>query len=61
MTPTIGELVYKARDCLARARIILDACVGEEVGVGRSVPLDRASAAINRAAQLVEQVYALLA
>lgn len=32
MTPDIGELLDKARDCLARARIILDAGVGEDAG-----------------------------
>ena len=126
MTPEIGELLDKARDCLARARIILAAGVGEdagrnaylagfpaaqavirartgrtakthrgvnrmlwqlarhepqlddlalflsqaynlkdladyELGPGASVPLDRASAAIDRAAQLVEQITAMLA
>ena len=32
MTPEIGELLDKARDCLARARIILAAGVGEDAG-----------------------------
>ena len=32
MTPGSGELLDKARDCLARARIILAAGVGEDAG-----------------------------
>jgi uncharacterized protein (UPF0332 family) len=32
VTPEIGELLDKARDCLARARIILAAGVGEDAG-----------------------------
>jgi len=125
VTPEIGELLDKARDCLARARIILAAGVGEdagrdaylagfhaaqavirahtgrtakthrgvhrmlsqlarrepqladlalflsqaynlkavadyELGPGASVPLDRASAAIDQAAQFIEQIAALL-
>ena len=32
MTPEIGELLDKARDCLGRARIILAAGVGEDAG-----------------------------
>lgn len=32
MTPESGELLDKARDCLARARIILAAGVGEDAG-----------------------------
>ncbi|HJU20690.1 MAG TPA: HEPN domain-containing protein [Stellaceae bacterium] len=32
MTPESGELLVKARDCLARARIILAAGVGEDAG-----------------------------
>ena len=126
MTPGSRELLDKARDCLARARIILAAGVGEdagrdaylaglhvaqaiirartgkaakthrgvhrllsqiarrepqlselalflsqaynlkavadyELGPGASVPLDRASEAIDRAARFIEQVAALLA
>ena len=126
MTPEIGELLDKARDCLARARIILAAGVGEdagrdaylagfhaaqavirartertakthrgvhrmlsqlarretalaglalflsqaynlkavadyELGPGAGVPLDRAGAAIDQAAQFIEQIAALLA
>ena len=126
MTPESGEFLGKARDCLARARIILAAGVGEdagrdaylagfhaaqavirartgrtakthrdvhrllsqlargepqlaglilflsqaynlkavadyELGPGAGVPLDRASEAINRAAQFIEQIAALLA
>lgn len=126
MTPGSRELLAKARDCLARARIILAAGVGEdagrdaylaglhvaqaiirartgkaakthrgvhrllsqiarrepqlselalflsqaynlkavadyELGPGASVPLDRASEAIDRAARFIEQVAALLA
>ena len=34
MTPEISELLDKARDCLARARIILAAGVGEDAGRG---------------------------
>ena len=126
MTPEIGELLDKARDCLSRARIILTAGVGEdagrdaylagfhaaqavirartgktakthrgvhrmlsqlarrepefadlalflsqaynlkavadyELGPGAGVPLDRASAAIDKAAQFIEQVASRLA
>ena len=126
MTPEIGELLDKARDCLAGARIILAAGVGEdagrdaylagfhaaqavirahtgktakthrgvhrilshlgrndprlvdlalflsqaynmkavadyELGPGAGVPLERAGAAIDRAAQFIDQVAALLA
>jgi uncharacterized protein (UPF0332 family) len=126
VTPEIGEILDKARDCLARARIILAAGVGEdagrdaylagfhtaqavirahtgktakthrgvhrllsrlgrndprlaglalflsqaynlkavadyELGPGAGVPLDRASAAIDQAAQFIEQIAALLA
>ena len=126
MTPESSELLGKARDCLARARIILAAGVGEDAGrdaylagfhaaqaiirarTGRTakthrgvhrllsqlargepqladlalflsqaynlksvadyelgpsagVPLDRASEAIDRATQLVEQIAAILA
>jgi len=32
VTPESGELLDKARDCLRRARIILDAGVGEDAG-----------------------------
>jgi hypothetical protein len=32
VTPEIGELLDKARDCLRRARIILAAGVGEDAG-----------------------------
>jgi len=32
VTSEIGELLDKARDCLARARIILAAGVGEDAG-----------------------------
>jgi hypothetical protein len=32
VTPEIGELLDKARDCLSRARIILCAGVGEDAG-----------------------------
>jgi hypothetical protein len=32
VTPEIGELLDKARDCLARAHIILAAGVGEDAG-----------------------------
>jgi uncharacterized protein (UPF0332 family) len=32
VTPEIGELLDKARDCLSRARIILAAGVGEDAG-----------------------------
>jgi uncharacterized protein (UPF0332 family) len=32
VTPEIGELLDKARDCLARARIIRAAGVGEDAG-----------------------------
>jgi uncharacterized protein (UPF0332 family) len=32
VTPEIGELLAKARDCLSRARIILAAGVGEDAG-----------------------------
>jgi uncharacterized protein (UPF0332 family) len=32
VTPEIGELLDKARDCLGRARIILAAGVGEDAG-----------------------------
>ena len=126
MTPESGELLDKARDCLARARIILAAGVGEdagrdaylagfhaaqavirartgriakthrgthrllsqlargeprladlalflseaynlkavadyELGPGAGVPLDRASEAIDRAAQFIDQIEAILA
>lgn len=126
MTPEVGELLDKARNCLSRARIILAAGVGEdagrdanlagfhaaqpvilarmgrtakthrgvhrllsrialgelqlaalalflsqtynlkavadyELGPGAEVPLDRASEAIERAAQLIAQVGVLLA
>ena len=126
MTPESSELLGKARDCLARARIILAAGVGEdagrdaylagfhaaqaiirartgstakthrgvhrllsqlargepqladlalflsqaynlksvadyELGPSAGVPLDRASEAIGRATQLVEQIAAILA
>jgi uncharacterized protein (UPF0332 family) len=126
VTPEIGELLDKARDCLARARIILAAGVGEDAGrdaylagfhaaqavirarTGRTakthrgvhrmlsqltrrepqladlalflsqaynmkavadyelgpdaaVPLDRANAAIDKAAQFIEQIAGLLA
>jgi uncharacterized protein (UPF0332 family) len=125
VTPESGELLDKARDCLARARIILAAGVGEdagrdaylagfhaaqavilahtgrtakthrgvhrllsqlargepqlaglalflsqaynlkavadyELGPGAGVPLDRASEAIDQAAQLVEQIAVML-
>jgi hypothetical protein len=33
VTPEIGELLDKARDRLARTRVILAAGVGEDVGV----------------------------
>jgi uncharacterized protein (UPF0332 family) len=126
VTPEISELLDKARNCLARARIILAAGVGEdagrdaylagfhtaqavirahtgktakthrgvhrllsrlgrsnpqlaelavflsqaynlkavadyELGSGASVPLDRAGAAIDQAAQLIDRITALLA
>ena len=126
MTPESRELIDKARDCLARARTILAAGIGEdagrdaylaglhtaqavirvrtgrtakthrgvhrmlsqlarrepqladlaiflseayslkavadyELGPGASIPLDRASTAIDRAAQLIEDIAGLLA
>jgi uncharacterized protein (UPF0332 family) len=126
VTPESGELLDKARDCLARARIILAAGVGEdagrdtylagfhaaqavirartgrtakthrgahrllsqlargqpqladlalflseaynlkavadyELGPGAGVPLDRASEAIDRAAQFIDPIEAILA
>ena len=46
MSPEAGQHLDKARDCLARGRIILAAGIGEG---GADVPLERASAALDTA------------
>lgn len=49
MTPEIGELLDKARDCLRRARVILAAGVGEDAGRDAYLAAFHAAQAVLRA------------